>query len=159
MRLMVGVLLFSAIWLKPIIDPAALTWNYGLMQTWDTFRQWTLTRGTISRKPIMWRTAAQLRKYEEMRRSLYGLSSISGAFRRNTEEYTSLDDSISVTPDTDDPSYETTSQYEVMDDVLPASVRRGNKAMFHMEHLRYELNRWFSTTQKHRKGSKNNYRH
>ena len=159
MRLMLNVLLFSAILLKPIIDPAALTWNYGLMQTWDTFRQWTLTKGTITRKPIMWRTAAQLRKHKEVRRSLYGTSATTEASRRSTEEYTSLDDSISVTPDTDDTSYETTSQYEVMDDDFPESVQRKNKAMFHMEHLRYELNRWFTTTQKHRKVRKNNYRH
>ena len=119
MRLMVGVLLFSAIWLKPIIDPAGLNLELRRLSSMQT-QQWT----TFGKKPIMWRTAAQLRKYEE-------------------EEYTSLDDSISVTPDTDDTSCETTSQYEVMDDVLPASVRRGNKAMFHMEPLRYELNRWF----------------
>ena len=144
MRLMVLVLLFSAIWFKPIIDPAGLTWNYGLMQTWDTFRQWTLTRGTITRKPIMWRTAAQLRKHKEVRRSLYGTSATAEASRRSTEEYTSLDDSISVTPDTDDTtSYETTSQYEVMEDdgLLSESVQRKNKAMFHLEHRKGRKNK------------------
>ena len=109
----------------------------------------------------MWRTAAQLRKRKEVRRSLYGTSATTEASQRSTEEYTSLDDSISVTPDTDDTSYETTSQYEVMEDdvLLSESVQRKNKAMFHMEHLRHELTRWFTTTQKHRKTRKNNYRH
>ena len=145
------------IWLKPSMD--ALIRKHNLQQTLDTFRQWTVTKGNLSRKQLMWSTREQLRKYTEMKRSLKAASSTSEASRRSTEEYSALDDGISVTPDTDDTSCETTSQYEVMDDVLPASVRRGNKAMFHMEHLRYELNRWLSTTQKHRKVSKNNYRH
>ena len=71
----------------------------------------------------MWRTREQLRKYTEVERRLEDASSsTSEASRRNTEEYTVRDDGISVTPNTDDTSCETTSQNEVRDNVLPASV-------------------------------------
>ena len=118
-------------------------------------KQWTLTKGVETRKPVMLSSRAQMLKYAALERSLKAASSTSEASRRSTEEYSAPDDDYSVTPDTDDTSCETTSQYEVTDEVLPgtiatpASVRRGNKAMFHMEHLRYELNRWYLTTQKH----------
>ena len=114
-------------------------------------KQWTLTKGVETRKPVMWSSREQMIKYAALKRRLKAALSTS-------EEYSTSDDDYSVTPDTDDysvTSCETTSQYEVTDEVLPgtiatpASVRRGNKAMFHMEHLRYELNRWYLTTQKH----------
>ena len=69
------------IWLKPSMD--ALTRKHNLKQTLDTFRQWTVTKGTESRKPLMLSTREQLRKYTEMKRSL-AASSTSEASRRST---------------------------------------------------------------------------
>ena len=71
-------------------------------------------------------------------------------------------ESISVTPDNaSTPTTDgTITQYEIMDDdLLSEGIQRKNKAMFHMEHLKHELTRWITTTQKHRKTRKNIYRH
>ena len=114
-------------------------------------KQWTLTKGVETKEPVMWSSREQMIKHEALKRKLR-------AALTTSEEYSTYDDDYSATPDTDDysvTSCEVTSQYEVTDEALPGtiatpeSVRRGNKAMFHMEHLRYELNRWYLTTQKH----------
>ena len=98
----------------------------------------------------MWSSREQVIKHEELKRKL-------SAALTTSEEYT-YDDDYSASPDTDDysvTSCEATSQYEVTDEALPGTtdtpenVRRVNKVMFHMEHLRHEMNRWYLTTQKH----------
>ena len=137
----------------------ALTRKHNTKRNLDTLKrcqkQWTVEKGVETGKPVMWSSRAQMLKYAALKRSLKAASSTSEASRRSTEECSAPDDDYSVTPDTDDTSSETTSQYEVTDEVLPgtivtsASVRRGNKAMFHMEHSRYEMNRWYLTTQQH----------
>ena len=121
-------------------------------------KQWTVEKGVETGKPVMWSSRAQMLKYAALKRRLKAALSTSEASRRSTEEYSTPDDDYSVTPDTDDysvTSCEATSQYEVTDEALPGTtdtpenVRRVNKAMFHMEHLRHEMNRWYLTTQKH----------
>ena len=113
-------------------------------------KQWTLAKGVETNKLVMWSSREQVIKHEELKRKL-------SAALTTSEEYT-YDDDYSAIPDTDDysvTSCEATSQYEVTDEALPGTtttsehVRRVNKAMFHMEHLRHELNSWYSTAQKH----------
>ena len=78
-------------------------------------------------------------KHEALKRKLR-------AALTTSEEYSTYDDDYSATPDTDEysvTSCEATSQYEVTDEALlgttdtPENVRRVNKIMFHMEHLRH----------------------
>ena len=113
-------------------------------------KQWTLAKGVETKEPVMWSSREEVIKHKELKRELRAALTIS-------YEYT-YDDDYSATPDTDDysvTSCEATSQYEVTDEALPGTTttsekdRRVNKAMFHIEHLRHELNSWYSTAQKH----------
>ena len=88
-------------------------------------KQWTLTKGVETRKPVMWSSRAQMQKYAALKRSLKAASSTSEASRRSTEEYSASDDDYSVTPDTDDIASETTSQYEVTDEWKQSHVPHG----------------------------------
>ena len=85
-------------------------------------KQWTFAKGVETKEPVMWSSRAQMLKYAALKRSLNAASSTSEASRRSTEEYSAPDDDYLVTPDTDDTSSETTSQYEVTDEALPGTT-------------------------------------
>ena len=99
-------------------------------------KQWTKRNGVIT---MGWSTRVQVMKYKELQRKL-------NAAWTTSEEYTYVGED-SASPDTDDSDItcEATSQHEVTDEALPGTTTTsGAIAVFHMEHLRRQLNIWYS---------------
>ena len=148
-----------ATWPKPItIGLCRLTLRLLRLSSMHAQRKYW---STASEPPIRWRSASRkMGRQDELSsdecssppRNYCNINQemvTHGAFSFATDSRsTSVTPDSASTPTTDD----TITQYEIMDDdLLSEGIQRKNKAMFHMEHLKHELTRWITTTQKHKK--------